>query len=63
MIPACRSADHEYEAIKGDRIDCGHARCVFEIKGNSDLVLKEARSGMFRHNENEATFYLTSIRN
>lgn len=63
MIPACRSADHEYEAIKGDRIDCGHARCVFEVKGTSDLVLKEAKSGMYSHNENEATFYFTSIRN
>ncbi|MDK2635641.1 hypothetical protein QMZ93_20110 [Pantoea stewartii subsp. indologenes] len=63
MIPACRSADHEYEAIKGDRIDCGHARCVFEVKGSSDLVLKEAKPGMNSHNENEAIFYSTSIIN
>lgn len=62
MIPACRSADHEYEAIKGDYIDCGHARCVFEVKGNSDYVLKEAKFGMCSHNENEANFYFTSIK-
>ncbi|EJJ0661096.1 hypothetical protein SM107_000404 [Cronobacter sakazakii] len=63
MIPACRLADHEYEASKGDHIDCGHARCVFEVKGNSDLVLKEVKPGMNSHNENEATFYSTSIIN
>lgn len=62
MIPVCRSADSEYEAIKGERIDCGHARCVFEVKGNSDFVLKEAKPGMCSHNENEATFYFTSIK-
>ena len=62
MIPACRSADREYEAIKGNFIDCGHARCVFEVKGNSDFVLKEAKPGMCSHNENEATFYFKSIK-
>ncbi|MBT8498166.1 hypothetical protein DH20_22325 [Pantoea agglomerans] len=61
MIPACRSDDNEYEVIKGDHIGCGHARYVFEIKGNSDFVLKEAKPGMCIHNENEATFYFMSV--
>jgi hypothetical protein len=61
MIPACRSDDSEYEVIKGDHIDCGHARCVFEVKGNSDFVLKEAKPGMCGHNENEAAFYFASV--
>lgn len=61
MIPACRSDDHEYEMIKGDYIGSGHARCVFEVRGNSDFVLKEAKPGMCGHNENEATFYFMSV--
>lgn len=61
MIPANRSDDNEYEEIKGDHIDCGHARCVFEIKENSDFVLKEAKPGMCSHNENEALFYFMSV--
>lgn len=61
MIPANRSDDNEYEVIKGDHIGCGHARCVFEINGNSDFVLKEAKPGMCSHNENEAMFYFMSV--
>lgn len=61
MIPVNESDDNEYEVIKGDHIGCGHARCVFEIKGNSDFVLKEAKPGMCSHNKNEAMFYFLSV--
>jgi len=61
MIPAYRSDDNEYEVIKGKLLGCGHARCVFEIMGSSDFVLKEAKPGMYSHNENEAKFYSMSV--
>ncbi|MEK8933667.1 hypothetical protein P2P08_23635 [Escherichia coli] len=61
MIPACRSDDNDFESIKGKFIGCGHARCVFEVTGCDDLVLKEAKPDKYSHNENEARFYFMSV--